>query len=77
MTVVRMICDGIHVLKGLQSLTLKAWGPDLDVGVSSVDVRHTIQKQLSDIPGLNSVVIYGIALRLVDGEWMDVRDHVL
>jgi hypothetical protein len=72
-----MICDGIRVLRGLQSLTLKAWGPHLDVGVSSVDVRHTVQEQLSDIPGLSSVDIYGTAVRLVDGEWMDVRDHVL
>ncbi|KIK78449.1 hypothetical protein PAXRUDRAFT_16865 [Paxillus rubicundulus Ve08.2h10] len=77
MTVVRTIFDGIRVLGGLQSLTLKAWGPHLDVGIPSVDVRHKIQEQLSDIPGLNLVDIYGTAVRLVDGKWMDVRDRAL
>ncbi|KIK92894.1 hypothetical protein PAXRUDRAFT_829551 [Paxillus rubicundulus Ve08.2h10] len=72
MTVVRMVCDGIRVLGGLRSLTLKAWGPHLDVGVPSIDVRHTIQEQLNDIPDLNFVEFYGIAVRLVDGEWIDV-----
>ncbi|KIJ06487.1 hypothetical protein PAXINDRAFT_20323 [Paxillus involutus ATCC 200175] len=74
MTVVRMICEGIRVLRGLQSFTFKTWEPGLAGVVSSVEVRNTIQEQFNDIPGLNFVDICGTAVRLVDGEWMDVRD---
>jgi hypothetical protein len=70
--VARLVCDGIRVLRGLRSLTLNAWGPHLDVEVSLVDVRDTIQEQLIDIPGLNFVQIHGTAVRLVYGEWMDI-----
>ncbi|KIJ19319.1 hypothetical protein PAXINDRAFT_7813 [Paxillus involutus ATCC 200175] len=73
MTVVREICEGVRVLKCLQSFTLSAWGPPhLFVGVSPVEVRRTIQERLNDIPALNFVDIYGTTVRLVDGEWIDV-----
>jgi hypothetical protein len=71
MQMVHKICEGIRVLRGLQSFMLRVGG---DGGVWLAEVRHIVQQQLSDIPGLNFVDICGAAVRLVDGEWMDVQD---
>ncbi|KIJ19178.1 hypothetical protein PAXINDRAFT_97203 [Paxillus involutus ATCC 200175] len=69
MTAVRMICKSIRVHTGLQSFTLT---DNINTVVTTAEVRHTVQKQLSNLPELNFVNIYGVAVRLVDGKWIDV-----
>jgi len=72
MTTARMICEGIRVHRGLQSFTLKTgWASRLH---SPAEVRRMIDEQLNDIPGLNFVDIYGVAVHLVDGKWINVQD---
>ncbi|KIJ08748.1 hypothetical protein PAXINDRAFT_18129 [Paxillus involutus ATCC 200175] len=68
MTVVRIICESVRVHKGLQSFTLQHLGG----AVSPAEVRHMIEEQLNDLSELNFVNIYGTAVRLVDGKWIDV-----
>ncbi|KIJ19180.1 hypothetical protein PAXINDRAFT_8531 [Paxillus involutus ATCC 200175] len=72
MTAVRIICEGIRVHKGLQSFTFKAWVHHKNLVVSAAEVRHMVQEQLSNLSELDFVDIYGTAVGLVDGKWIDV-----
>ncbi|KAF8837168.1 hypothetical protein BDN67DRAFT_228582 [Paxillus ammoniavirescens] len=72
MTAVRMICEGVRLLRSLRSFTLQSQVYFRGEPLSPAEVRQTVQEQLSDLSGLNFVEIYGTAIRLVDGKWIDV-----
>ncbi|KIJ08747.1 hypothetical protein PAXINDRAFT_102462 [Paxillus involutus ATCC 200175] len=71
MTMVRIVCECVRLHKGLQSFTLQY--QYLGCVVSPAEVRHMIEEQLNDLSELNFVNIYGTAVRLVDGKWIDVH----
>ncbi|KIJ09332.1 hypothetical protein PAXINDRAFT_102277 [Paxillus involutus ATCC 200175] len=71
-TAAHMICESIRVHRSLQSFTLNAWPGHIGLTVSAAEVRHMVQEQLGNLSELNFVDIYGTAVRLVDGKWIDV-----
>ncbi|KAF9233045.1 hypothetical protein BU15DRAFT_66911 [Melanogaster broomeanus] len=72
MAVLRSICDGVRVQRGLQSFSLQdsPRNPSPPV-ISRAGIRQIVDEELSCMPGLNFVQIYWASVRLVDGKWMD------
>ncbi|KAF9232244.1 hypothetical protein BU15DRAFT_67650 [Melanogaster broomeanus] len=71
-SVLRSICDGVRVQRGLQSFSLQdsPRNPSPPV-ISRAGIRQIVDEELSCMPGLNFVQIYWASVRLVDGKWMD------
>ncbi|KAF9230007.1 hypothetical protein BU15DRAFT_84189 [Melanogaster broomeanus] len=87
MAVIPLICHGIRVHGGLQSLSVQdatrgplrsvlSGGP-LPLALSRAEIRQIVHEQLNGIPGLKFVEISGTSVRLVDGKWVDAEGNAM